>query len=375
MVVRPGASILVFPSLSFPYRLPEGLSYVHLADVTPDMAADALVVDPADARSEDDVRENEARGYIQWTHSFVTPAILSTPQRLVACIRAFRPDVVHSMEVQIAGYLCMETAKRMGDSFPPWILSSWGSDFALFRKLGHEPWLRAICRRIDGYMADCVRDQATARSFGYTGPDLPVVPASGGMDIDAVAKLAAVPPSARRLIMVKGYHNWAGRGLLALSALKLVKDRLAGYRIGILAAGVATTRWARQFEAAGLRIEVYPYVNDHRLALARLAEARLIIGLSISDGLPMTVLEAMALGVLPVQTTTSCIGEWVVDGKTALMVSPHDTRAIADAVIRGISDDALVERAAEENLRTVRARWSISTNRARVWQIYQDAIG
>jgi glycosyltransferase involved in cell wall biosynthesis len=117
------------------------------------------------------------------------------------------------------------------------------------------------------------------------------------------------------------------------------------------------------------------YTDVHRDALLCLSQARVLIGLSISDGLPTTVLEAMALGVFPIQSSTSCVKEWVENGKTALVVSPHDTREVADAVVRAISDDSLVDSAAETNLRTVRERWSLAANGARVWEIYERLTG
>lgn len=374
MIARRDTSILLFPVYSFSYQLPEGFAYVRSQAVTQHLPPGVWVIDPVDVKSESDRLENLDRGYVPWSHSFVDPLLLATPQRLTAVITVFQPDFLHSMEVQMAGYLCEETSQRMGRRFPFWILSNWGSDFSLFRKLpGHESRLKRVCARIDRYMGDCERDQTVVRAFGYRGPLLPIVPASGGMDIDAISRLATIPPSARKILMIKGYHNWAGRGLLALSAVQLAKDHLRGYRIQILAAGSDMKRWAAQTAAlTGLSIEPLDYMHDHTAALKRLAEARAVIGISISDGIATTVLEAMALGVFPIQSSTACVDEWVVHGRSGLIVSPHDTREMADALVQAITNDQLVDSAAEENLRTIRERWQLATNARRIWEIYQD---
>jgi hypothetical protein len=354
MAAHLDTAILLFPVLSFAHQLPEGLASIRMSDVAR-LPPGLWVIDHGDVQSEADKLENQRLGYVPWSHSFVAPSLLATPQRLIAAIEAFQPHLLHSMEVQIAGYLCEETARRMGSQFPPWILSSWGSDLSLFRKLpGHGPRLRAVCERIDFYMCDCARDQALARWFGYRGPVLPIVPASGGMDIDAVSRLASLRP---------------------LSALQLAKDQLQGFHIQILAASPDMVRWAALTAAqTGLSIEALGYVLEHSAALERLAEAHAIIGVSISDGLATTVLEAMALGVFPIQSSTACVDEWVTHGKSGLIVSPHDTKEMAEALIRAATDDALVDQAAEENLRTVKARWNLATNAKRIWEVYERLL-
>jgi glycosyltransferase involved in cell wall biosynthesis len=81
----------------------------------------------------------------------------------------------------------------------------------------------------------------------------------------------------------------------------------------------------------------------------------------------------MTVGTLPIQSSTACADEWIEHGRSGFIVSPHDTRDIADAIIRAVLDDALVDKAAEINLRTVRSRWSAKANAGCVWEIYGRA--
>ena len=37
-------------------------------------------------------------------------------------IRKLHPDIIHSMEIQAAGYLTMDVRKKYGGQFPPWIV-------------------------------------------------------------------------------------------------------------------------------------------------------------------------------------------------------------------------------------------------------------
>jgi glycosyltransferase involved in cell wall biosynthesis len=90
----------------------------------------------------------------------------------------------------------------------------------------------------------------------------------------------------------------------------------------------------------------------------------------ISDGISTTLLESMAVGTFPIQSSTACADEWVECGRSGFVVSPWDTGAIADAIYRAVTDDDLVDQAAAINLRTVTSRWSAALNGAKVWEIY-----
>lgn len=375
MMRRPDAALLVFPSYEADVPLPPDLRYVSLADVSRDLPPGLWVIRSTDIDGRADRFVDRFHGYSRWRHSFLGKAAVAAPGRLRECIRRFDPCLVHSMEVQLAGYLCLETARRMRRAFPSWILSNWGSDIMLFRKLHeHRERIERVCARIDYYMAECVRDQQVARDYGYGGPTLPAFPASGGADVAALASRVRERPSQRRTILVKGYHGWSGRALLALSSVALAHRSLAGYRILVPLASAEVTRWVDKMRTElALDVGLAPYVPDHEDAIDRLARARVVIGVGISDGISTTLLESMAVGTFPIQSSTACADEWVECGRSGFVVSPWDTGAIAEAIHRAVTDDELVDTAAAVNLRTVASRWSAAINGAKVWEIYEQA--
>ena len=71
------------------------------------------------------------------------------------------------------------------------------------------------------------------------------------------------------------------------------------------------------------------------------------------------------------QSNTSCLCELVKDGETALMVPAEDPVEVATAIRRALSDDALVDRAAELNLRLAAERLDYSVIQPQVGEIYQ----
>ncbi|MCK0207789.1 glycosyltransferase [Starkeya koreensis] len=366
-------TFLVFPVTHVLVPPPEHYRRVGLADIHKDLSAGVWVLDPLQISEGREMEAYADWDFVRCTHRTIRPEWLASPARLQSVLRQFRPDILHTLETQLAGYLCLDTLAGGGER-PPWIASCWGSDLEFFRRFEpHQEVLRRFCSQIDLFLPDCARDTANARRFGYRGPSLEPMPATGGADIEQLAGMAMSPPSTRRGIIVKGYHNWAGRGLLALSALALIREHLAGVPIGVLSPSPPVESWAARMRADfALDIEALPYLATPDDAMRRMAQARIVVGVSISDGIPTTVLEAMTVGAFPIQTSSSCVNEWIVDGQTGLLVSPHDTVEIAEAIARALTDDALVDSAAERNLDTVRRRWSREINRQRAWELYRS---
>ena len=293
--------------------------------------------------------------------------------QLERTIRRLQPDIIHSMEIQTAGYLTMDVRKKYAGQFPPWIITNWGSDVYLFgRQAQHSGKIKEVLAACDYYSCECQRDVQLARQMGLKGEVLPVLPNTGGFDLARVAQFRQPgPTSARRLILLKGYQNWAGRGLIGLRAIAECARELRGYHIAIYLANEDVKRAARLVsKSTGIPIEVIPY-RSHEDMLRLFGRARLSIGLSISDAISTTLLEAMVMGAFPIQSCTSCADEWIVDGESGLIVPPEDPEPIAAAIRRAATDDTLVDRAAELNARVVRERLDQATIGPQVIALYE----
>ncbi len=77
----------------------------------------------------------QANHYLPWV----------SPWALAGMIRWLKPDIVHSMEIQHAGYLTLAAREVLKGKFPPWIVSNWGSDIYLFGRLSeHQHKIKAV---------------------------------------------------------------------------------------------------------------------------------------------------------------------------------------------------------------------------------------
>jgi len=307
----------------------------------------------------------------------VTDTITPSPSSLTDVIEMLQPALLHSMELQHGGYLCLEARKRMGDRFPRWLVSNWGSDIYLYRKLPvHQQQLRSLAEHIDVLHSDCDRDHALVRELGFTGPFFPSAAASGGVDLREYPDPSLLPaPSQRRMIMIKGYHGWAGRGLHILLAIHRIAPQLQGFHIRISHTLLPMQQMAEALvREDGLDIQVDPYFPDHASAVQRLAQARVVVGFGISDGISTSLLEAMAVGTFCIQASTACGDEWIVPGETGLIVSPHDVAGLAEAILLAATDDRLVDEAVTRNRETIMRRWDAGNVVDTILRGYEEAL-
>ena len=293
--------------------------------------------------------------------------------RLARTVRHLRPDIVHSLEIFTAGSITLEAKRRIGTGFPTWIATNWGHDVYFFGRLdAHREKIRAVLTECDFYSAECHRDIRLAEEMGVKGERLPVLPNCGGFDLARCRDLRQPgPTSARRLILLKGYQDWHGRALFALRAMELCATELQGYRIGLYSAS-SDVRMAAELlsKSTGIPIDVVEWCS-HEDMLRLQGRARIHIGINITDGISISVLEAMVMGAFPIQSCTACADEWVVPGVSGFIVPPEDPQAIAEAIRRAVADDALVDEAARANAAAATNRLDERVIRPQVIAMYE----
>jgi len=306
----------------------------------------------------------------------ISPKRVSRSARLVRKIRYLKPDIVHCLEVQHAGYLTLEAKNYLGKKFPTWIVSNWGSDIYLFGRISkHREKIKKVLSECDYYASECHRDMKLAWEYGFKGEVLPVLPNAGGYDLDLLRSFRQPgATSERRLILLKGYQGWAGRALVGLRALELSAKYLKGYKVVIYLAGEEVEIAAELVSSSiGVPVDIIPY-SSHEDILRLHGKARLSIGLSISDAISTSLLEAMIMGSFPIQSHTSCASEWVKNGETGFLVHPEDPKEIANAIKKAITDDFLVNQAAAKNAKTAVERLDYWILKKKVVEIYRNVL-
>ena len=152
-----------------------------------------------------------------------------------------------------------------------------------------------------------------------------------GTFVDAAAEVLANHP--------KVFFLMAGQGRLSLELKEKVRRRALGDRFKFLG-------WVEKFKLA-------EYVGASDIYAST----------SLSDGTSASLLEAMALGVVPVVTRISGNREWVSDGVNGLLFDKKDVHGLAASISRLLDDEAFRKSVGVEARKTVMARadWKVSS--------------
>ncbi len=94
--------------------------------------------------------------------------------------------------------------------------------------------------------------------------------------------------------------------------------------------------------------------------------------MEIQDGIPVTLMEAMAMEIPVVATRVSGIPEMVIHEKTGLLVDPGDPKGIADAIIRICRDDSLRSKLGRCGREKVLQEHDIRKNVDRLIEVFFD---
>ncbi len=233
--------------------------------------------------------------------------------------KRFRPDLVHALELQNAGYIALKAFGGVKRDFKL-MVTNWGSDIFWFRRFPkHKAKLQILLAMADLYSAECSRDIGLARNLGFTGRAMPVIPNAGGFAATDLA-VELTPSTERTKIAIKGYQGWVGRAVTALDAVASIAEELKSFELVIYSANLKTIKHAREIQKrTGLRFTIHPKgALSHRQVLDLFSQSKIYVGLSESDGISTSLLEAMAMGAIPVQTATACCDEWFTDTGVAI---------------------------------------------------------
>lgn len=277
--------------------------------------------------------------------------------RLVAEIMRKKSfDLVHAMESQNGGYLLSEVFQKIPNSRrPPVMLTLFGSDLFWFQRFEkHRQNLRELLANTTFLGTECTRDQSLSRQLGFQGRFLPLAPAGGYWQENDKSSRDVLPPRERQTILIKGYQNKWGKGSTSLKALEGVGYQLANFKLVVYSAeGIVPFLARRTARRLGMKVRVF---RKHALSALEMqdlmAETRVHIGISTSDGLPAAVVEAAAMGAYIIQSDTSCTADWF-NQEFWSSVHVDDVEQISRAIGKALENIDLLESAQKANLRTV----------------------
>lgn len=93
------------------------------------------------------------------------------------------------------------------------------------------------------------------------------------------------------------------------------------------------------------------------------------------DGIPVSLMEAMAVGTPVVSTTVSGIPELIEDGVTGLLAPPGDVAALAEALVRLLSSPGLQESLARAARQRIEREFDVEKEAAKLHRLFHEVAG
>jgi glycosyltransferase involved in cell wall biosynthesis len=92
------------------------------------------------------------------------------------------------------------------------------------------------------------------------------------------------------------------------------------------------------------------------------------------DGVPVSLMEAMAMGLPVVSTYVSGIPELIEDGRSGLLVQEKEAVALADAMQRLMEDEALCLRLGQAGRQKVAAEFNLDKTSAQLAELFKHCL-
>ena len=260
---------------------------------------------------------------------------------------------IHCLEFQHAGYLLLEI-KSDSLSNVQIICTNWGSDIYFFSQFdSHLKKIKELLNLIDMYAAECERDYELARNLGFNGKELPLIPNSFRLNVNAENQKNVKDKSQ---VIVKCYGETFGLGGILISVMDQFLNTRQDASVLLFSVTDDLLSDAKNLEKKfPNRVRISSIRNS--MSSSQIAEeyqkSRVYIGASRSDGISTSFLEAMNYGVFPIQTNTSCAQDWIGKGCVGKVVDP-DRELLFNALNDVYYDFDTIAAAAETNLKLLR---------------------
>ncbi len=294
-------------------------------------------------------------------------------RRVRALLHEVAPDVVVGHDYK-ANLLLRRAARLHG---VPWVAVVHGYTAENLKVRLFERWDRRALRHAAAVVVVSEAGALTARAAGVAPERVHLVP--NGIDADAVRRAAA---AGRATLRARLGASPDERLVLALGRLSPEKGqrtllqawaRLAPPHARLVLVGEGADRPALEALAAGAPAVTFAgWRGDPH---ACLGAADLLVLPSLREGLPLALLEAMAVGLPIVASAVGGVPDALDGGRAGVLVPPGDAAALAAALARLLDDPGRAATLGAAARDRVLERYGAAAQAERLLAVYRAATG
>ena len=289
--------------------------------------------------------------------------------RLLSAVRIFNPEIVHGHYLSTSALYSLLTP--VGTK----VVSAIGSDILIDTREAHARFLvRLASRSASRVISSSDEITSALEHLGVPSYRLRTIPM--GVDSNLFSRL--VPPvhglGKPLLVSTRALEPVYRPDRLIRAMPEILKDLP---RTCLVFVGDGSLRSRLESLVQKLRVSdsvVFIGPVHHSEVPSYLAAADSYVSAAISDGTSTSLLEAMAMGRLPVVTDIPANRSWIANGENGLLVPLEGDSCFSEAITRGLQDQSLRERAARQNPVIVaeRAAWDHTVEQ--IDRVYREAL-
>jgi len=304
-----------------------------------------------------------------------------------AIIKKLQPDLIHCLRLPIEGWI----GGLVG--YHPLVMSTWGNDMVYFaQKYSICRWLtEKAMSKASLYFPDSQRDKYIAEAYGFSPASLTfITPVTGGLKLEElplyqknflIVKKAkeklGISPDTNLLISVRGFkYFYIYTETLVRAIPKIIQafpNTLFVLKGDLQSGGYFHLRKL----AKALKIENYIRFIE-RLSTEELMDyltaSDLMVSSTLYDGCPISMLEGMAYGLIPVMSLHSPIQEWIKDGENGYLFDPRDPENLSQVIIKALKNKDSFEAMRKRNWDLLKERADYYKNMKIVEGLYHQLI-
>lgn len=254
-------------------------------------------------------------------------------------VKKIQPDLIHAHFIAKYGFHLPGLARC------PAIVSAWGDDILVLPKksrlinyytkkvLENADFVYAVSKNIrEHILEDFAIPEGKIRYLPF------------GIDTDLFS-----PPSIQRKDSSRGIEIFSNRGFFPvydnntlIRGFSLAYQKNKDIRLTLKGDGPLEQSVKALVSRLGLTgVITFREKTNYTEVPADYRSADIFITTSISDGTPVSILEAMASGLPCIATKVGGIPEWIEDGKTGLLITPGSPDEVAKAILTLAANPAL----------------------------------
>ena len=296
---------------------------------------------------------------------------LNLVTHLVATVKRERIDVIHSHEFLMNTYGAMASVL----AGIPQVATVHGRNYygdrlrrrAVYRAVSRWACVIAVCEATKDYLVSHVGINPRRIRVVHNGVDVEKLrPAESSRMAERSFQRVPTICTVGRLSPVKGHSD------LLLAVRGLIRK---WHDLQLLVVGKGRLESALKQQVADLGLSRNVLFAGHMESVRDLwSKVDAFVLPSLSGGMPLSLLEAMAGGVPCVATRVGGVPEVVEDGKTGLLVPPGDSLALAKGIATLLEDRMFAKQMGEAAREVVARRFSLTSMVRTYQEIYAELI-